>query len=267
MQLTVIGSGNIVPQANRRAPAYLLQQDSHNVLLDMGPGTLHQLAVMGLAPSDIGVVLFSHLHLDHAIDALQLLAHRAIGEKHERHPGLRLVGPPGFRKELEGWVNGLNPQILEENDDLVWDEVGNDSIEVGPWTVHAVPVNHRIGAASGAVGYHMESTSGVLSYTGDSALCEGLSRLLDHRGCLLCECTSPDTDPWMGHLTPSQIRRLAERNPPNLLLLTHVGPGFKKDDLPGTPFSGYPGRVDVAQDGMLINFDSNYIHTFVSPPE
>ena len=266
MHLTVIGSGTIMPSADRRPPGYLLQQDSHTVLLDMGPGTLHQLATLDVAPRDIGAVLFTHLHLDHAIDALHLLAHRANVRARDRHQGLRFVGPKGFREELESWANAVHPRILEENDDLQWEEVGGDSVSVGPWTVHAVPVSHRNRSPSGAVGYHLESDNGVLAYTGDSSLCTDLTRLLDHRGCLLCECTSPDGDPQMGHMTPSQVRRLAQRNPPRLLLLTHVGPGFKADDLPGEAFTGYTGRVDVARDGLVVSFDSDYIHTFISPP-
>lgn len=263
MRLTVIGSGTIIPQANRRPSAYLLRSGSDCVLLDMGPGTLHQLASQGVEPKDIDAVLVTHLHLDHAIDTLHLLAQRSIAARSERREGLRIIGPPGFRAELQAWVRAVNPGILDENRDVVWEEMGGASTQVGPWTVHAVSVNHRNSGASGALGYHLESDEGVLSYTGDSSLCQGLNRLLDHRGCLLCECTSPDRDPQMGHLTPSQVRRLAQRNPPQLLLLTHIGPAFGRNELPGEAFVGYPGRVDVATDGLVVSFDSNYIHTYI----
>ncbi len=261
MRLTVIGSGTIAPQPRRRPPAYLLRSESTSVLLDMGPGTLHQLATMSVQPWDIDAVLLSHLHLDHAIDTLHLLAQRSIASHRERREGLRILGPAGFGAELKAWVRAVNPGILDENGDVVWEEMGVGATELGPWTVHAVPVNHRNSGASGAVGYHIECDDGVLSYSGDSSLCHGLTRLLDHRGCMLCECTSPDRDPQMGHLTPAQVRRLATRNPPQLLLLTHVGPLFDRNELPGEAFAGYPGRVDVATDGLVVSFDSNYIHT------
>jgi len=60
-------------------------------------------------------------------------------------------------------------------------------------------------------------------------------------------------------MTPSQVRRFAERNAPELLVLTHVGPELDREGLPGPAFEGYPGRVVAAHDDMRIRFDTDYI--------
>jgi ribonuclease BN (tRNA processing enzyme) len=261
MELTVIGSGTVTPSATRHPAAYLLQQDGFRVLLDAGPGTLSQLARLGVSPGDLDAVVLTHLHPDHALDLVHLLFHRGVCGPGERREELLLVGPSGFQAELEGWLRAIHPGTLEENTDLVWQESGAFAAQIGPWQAHAVPLAHRTSSPSGAVGYHIESNRGVLSYTGDSSMCPGLTQLLDHRGCLICECTSPDRSPTRGHLTPAQVRRLAERNLPELLVLSHVGPEFEDGELPGEAFHGYPGRVALAEDGMMITFDSGYIRS------
>ena len=60
-------------------------------------------------------------------------------------------------------------------------------------------------------------------------------------------------------MTPTQVRRLAERTLPELLVLTHIGPELDRQGLPGKAFEGYIGRVVAAHDGMKIRFDSSYI--------
>ena len=264
MHLTIVGSGTIEPSPTRRPPANLLQQDGYNALIDAGPGTLAQLAREGVQPTELHAVLVTHLHPDHALDLLWLLSHRAVSRGEVELDTLTLVGPPGFRRELESWLEALYPRALQENDDLVWVEAAGSPTEVGPWRVHAVPVQHRTAAPSGAVGFHLQGDRGTLAVTGDSALCRALTQLLDSHGCLLCECTAPDSSPARGHLTPMQVRRLAERNLPELLVLTHIGHELDRQGLPGPAFEGYTGRVVVASDGMRIRFDSKYIRCSTS---
>ncbi len=261
MLLTVLGSGTVTPSATRRPPAYLLQQDGFSALLDAGPGTLSELARRGVRPGHLDAVVLTHLHPDHALDLVHLLFHRGMATGDDRRDEVLLVGPPGFQDEIEGWVRAVHPGTLDDNDDVVWQEMVGFAAQVGPWQANAVPMAHRTDAPSSAVGYHLESNKGVVSYTGDSALCDGLPRLLDHRGCMICECTAPDRSPMRGHLTPSQVRRMAQRNPPQLLVLSHIGPDFADDELPGEAFQGYPGRVVLAEDGMEITFDSGYVRS------
>jgi len=262
MHLTIIGSGTVHPSGQRRPSGYLLQQDGVNLLIDAGPGTLSALAAMEIFPADLDAVVVSHLHPDHALDLVHLLFHRAVADRADVREGLRIVGPTGFAEELASWMDIIHPGTMDANEDLEFEELEDGATTViGPWKLIGFEVAHRLDAPSNALGYYFESTRGILSYTGDTAYVEELNKLLDRRGCLLCECTAPDSAPVDGHMTPGRVRHLAERNPPLLLILTHLGPAFDRQPLPGPQFEGYPGRVIKAEDGMVIAFDPGFIHT------
>lgn len=263
MEITIVGSGTVFPTASRRPPGYLLHQDGYRALLDAGPGTLSAIAARGVLPRDLDAVLMTHLHPDHALDLVHLLFLHSLGEESGIGDELTLIGPPGFHDELNCWLDAIHPHAVDTSADLNWIEMDEPHTRLGPWSVTAVPVSHRATAASGAVGYYLESSHGIASFSGDTGMCDALSNLLDRRGAFLCECTQPDDDPLPGHMTPGQIRDLAERNPPRLLVLTHVGPEFhpKRNPLPGPAFEGYAGRVVVAEDGMVLSFDPGYIRS------
>ncbi len=266
MDLTILGSGNVAPSPTRRPPGYLLRVGAWTALIDAGPGTLSTLASLGIRARDIDVVLLSHLHPDHALDLVHLLFYRSVADPGDVNPSLRIVGPAGFREEMASWLAAIHPATLETDVPLGWVEMGEAPLDLGPLRVRAFEVDHRRASPSGAVGYYLESRDGILSYTGDTALTRSLVPLLDRRACVLCECTTPDDDPLPGHLTPSAVRRLVEHNPPHLLVLTHLSPAFAPGDLPGEAFRGYPGRVAVAEDGMVISFDPSYIRVHAPEP-
>jgi ribonuclease BN (tRNA processing enzyme) len=252
MQLTVIGSGGAIPHPRRGPPAYLLEQGETRILIDAGPGSLGRLAALGVRPADLSAVLLSHLHPDHALEVIPLLFHRSWAPAPQVRPGLRLLGPVGFRAELSSWAEAVYPGILEgTNDDLVWEELA-DPITLGPWRVTPVPVLHRPDGPSASLGYRIDGDQGRLAFTGDTGPCEALAGLLDPAGCLLCECNAPGEARW--HLWPAEIRRLLDRRPPALTLLTHVHEAFDHEPLPGPAFDGYDGGLIVAEDGMVIEW-------------
>ena len=256
MRLTVIGSGGAVPHPSRRPPAYLLEHDGYRLLMDAGPGTLSCLAARGVHPADLSAVLVSHLHPDHALDLVHLLFHRSWAPREQVRPGLRLLGPRGFRDELSGWVEAVHAGTLSEgNADLDWVELEAQAATAGPWSVTPIPVFHRPDGPSPSLGYRLDGAPGALAYTGDTGSCPALEHLLDPRGCLLCECNGVEAVDNPAHLDPRQIRALVDRCPPALLLLTHVRAAYDTLPLPGPAFDGYAGVVEVAHDLMVVEWD------------
>ena len=260
MRLTVLGSGGAVPHPRRRPPAYLLQQGDWNLLLDAGPGTLSTVAALGLRPADLDAVLITHLHPDHSMDLVPLLFHRSWAPEDAVGPGLTLAGPPGFRAELSEWLEAVYPPALSgTNEDLQWLEIADGGALLGPWQVEPVRALHRQSAASESKGYRIEGDQGLLGYTGDTGPHDGLRRLLEPHGCLLCECGSPEGLDMPSHMTPSRIRHLVDTCPPALTLLTHIHEAYDRLPLPGPAFDGYGGRVQVAEDGMQVVWEPDGI--------
>ena len=67
MKLTILGCSGSVPTADNPASGYVVSFDNApSIILDMGSGTLGQLAQLQ-DPCDAHVA-FSHLHADHCLD-------------------------------------------------------------------------------------------------------------------------------------------------------------------------------------------------------
>ena len=74
MKLIILGSGTCVPSIERASPSSLLEIGNKKILLDMGAGSLRQLAkVDPIYYRKIDIVYFSHRHTDHTADLLPLI--------------------------------------------------------------------------------------------------------------------------------------------------------------------------------------------------
>jgi glyoxylase-like metal-dependent hydrolase (beta-lactamase superfamily II) len=72
-RLTFLGTGTGVPSKDRASPACLLELPAARLLIDLGPGSLRQLARVSLAVPDLDGLLLTHLHPDHSADLAPLL--------------------------------------------------------------------------------------------------------------------------------------------------------------------------------------------------
>ncbi len=94
-RVIILGSGTCVPSLKRSSCSVLIMAAQGNILLDCGPGTLHQLLRAGLKITDIDAVLLSHFHPDHSSE----LAGFVFATKYpefKRQKKLYLGGGPGF---------------------------------------------------------------------------------------------------------------------------------------------------------------------------
>ena len=68
LTLSIVGSGTPVPSADRFGSAYLLSIGDTRLLFDCGPATTYKLARLGVAPTAIDHLFFTHHHFDHDVD-------------------------------------------------------------------------------------------------------------------------------------------------------------------------------------------------------
>jgi ribonuclease BN (tRNA processing enzyme) len=249
--LTVLGSGTLLPDAQRSSASHLVQAPGVRLLLDCGTGTLHGLARHGVPWRTLTHVAISHFHNDHVGDLSALLFALKHGVEPPRTDPLMLMGPPGFRDFLGGLAAVLGEHVTDPGFPLdVREVVPGEALEHdGPFRLAAHGTPHT----DESVAYRWEGEGGVVGYTGDTGPSEELAGFLAGADVLVCECALTDPPKMDGHLSPTGVAELARIARPRTLVLTHVFP-------PLTPAgaveqvraAGYPGEVVAAHDGLRL---------------
>jgi len=95
MEITILGSGTCVPSLRRSSPCILVNTGAMKMLLDTGPGSLHQMLKVGITINDIDLIVYSHFHVDHTAEmAPFIFASMYAPETFRRRP-LTIMGPRG----------------------------------------------------------------------------------------------------------------------------------------------------------------------------
>jgi ribonuclease BN (tRNA processing enzyme) len=239
LRLVVIGCSGSFAGPDSAASCYLLEADdpggsTWRVLLDMGSGALGPLQRFGTAEHLDGI-FFSHLHPDHCLDLTGLYVFRRY------HPGgalprIPVWGPDGVGGRMaEAYGLPGTPGMGEEFDFRSHDGI----VELGPFRVEPLPVAHPVPA----FGFRVSAGGRTLAYTGDTGPCPALDRLSEGVDLLLAEASFRDGEdnPPDLHLTGRQAGELATRHGVPRLVLTHVPPWYRAEDLLGEAAAVYAG--------------------------
>ena len=255
MKLTVIGCSGSYPGPDSPASCYLLEAEHDDgtgsrtwrVLLDLGSGALGALH-NHVDPLSIDAVLLSHLHADHCLD---LCGYYVMRKYHPAGPQplLPVWGPSDTAGRMaRAYDLPEDPGMREEFDFRSYDAV-DGPVEIGPFSVVAVPVVHPVEA------YGLRVTVGdaSIAYTGDTGPCEALDRLAAGVDLLLAEASFRDGDenPPEIHLTGTDGGSLAARAGVGRLVMTHIPPWFDKQELLAEARAVWDGPADLARPGTV----------------
>ena len=252
MRLTTIGTGTAAPHPHRVSAAHLVEAGSVRLLLDCGAGTVHRMAALGVAWSDITHVAVTHFHPDHVADLVMLVMGWRWGQLPPRSEAVTLYGPAGTGAFIErlaalygAWM--LAPGFPFTIRELQPDEVIRlpDSVELS-----ACPVPHT----TESVAYSVVQGATRLVYTGDTGADERLAEWAAGCDLLLAECSLPDSLAIREHLTPRQVGALAARAKAKRLALTHFYPPVEAVDIVAEVAELYAGPVVCTTDGWFIDF-------------
>jgi len=89
----IIGCGTPTPTPERFGSCLILDLDDQRLMFDCGPGSTYKMVRMGLAPTTISHLFFTHHHYDHNVDYPCFLLCRWDHEK-EGVPSLKVYGAP-----------------------------------------------------------------------------------------------------------------------------------------------------------------------------
>ena len=254
MRLWVLGSGTLIPHAERGAPAFLAELGSSSLLLDCGSGTLRALARLGLPWQGLTHLLITHFHTDHVGDLAALLFAYRHGLTGPREEPLYLFGPPGLDEHLNLLSEAHGPFVLDPGFPLKSKELpaGSDWTDPGGQVrIKTWKTEHT----AGSVAFRVETKSGALGYAGDTGPCPGLGPFFQGCQVLVAECSHPDGQGSDNHLTPTTLAEMAGLSTPELLVTVHVYPPLEPDDVPGLlAEAGYGGRVIAGRDGLCLEW-------------
>lgn len=266
MGLTVIALGTGVcvdtPHTTftRQPPGFLIQIDGEHMLFDCSEGIRFRLHMAGVDIATLSHVAVTHAHPDHAAlpQFIQSkFCRHLFGAVNGRASKLRIYLPKSLARDFPQVWNWHQP----ENDGGYWNELTPEIIgmengfeeEIFPGArLKACTVYHGFGRHP-AMGFRLETPYGIVAYTGDSGVCEGVRTLAQSADLLIADCNTRVGQEYTGgygHMGPRQCGEVALQSDVKHLWLTH----YYDFDAPDAILAevravGYFGKTRLAQDG------------------
>ncbi|MDQ3913240.1 MAG: MBL fold metallo-hydrolase [Actinomycetota bacterium] len=250
MEITVIGSGTVVPRLARRQSCAVVEAGEENIVLDLGNGAVRGMLRTNIDPFAVDRVFFTHFHPDHTSDIVPLLFALKYGAEEERERPFVLYGPEPFEDFFGSiigvWGDWLLDGFLEisELPHSCPSPLGLPDLSVA-WA----PAEHN----PESIAYRLEAENGALVYTGDTEYSESVVGLARGAHTLLIECSFPDNSPVPGHLTPKGVARIANESKVGRVVLTHIYPPADAVNLVQEVGKEFDGEVAVAEDGTRFS--------------
>jgi ribonuclease BN (tRNA processing enzyme) len=247
VELVVLGAHGTWPTAGGATSGLLVSHEGHNLLLDVGTGTLANLQEhVGLF--DVDAVVISHSHPDHVADLYAYVMARLFSPEHP--PRIPLFVAP---KVLERFA----PLLTDDSGDMKVDDVfevhevdAGDDLQVGPFRIATAPMRHSVPT----FGVRVEADRATLAYSADTgpvADLEGLARGVD---VLVAEASWQEDGEQRPpiHLTAREAGQAATAAGAGRLVLTHIRPYLDRD-LSREEASGvFQGEVLLAAEGQRL---------------
>ena len=283
LRVTLLGTGNPRPSAQRSGPAILIEASTvppTRILIDVGRGASERLFTTGGrdALAGIDMVLLTHLHSDHVVGLPDLLL---TGWIFGRLKPLVVRGPEGTTDMMSNIVMAFQADIVSRRDldeRLPGAGVEVDAIDVTPDKplelngVRLTPFLVDHGRFKPAYGWRVD-------YAGKSVVCSGDTRysenLINHaRGCdvLIHEVIVPDVERRLSqmrdpaatqrviehHTTPEEAGRIFTAVHPKLAVYSHIVPSpTTREDAETPTRKTYSGRLLVGEDLTVIEVDDH----------
>jgi len=250
MEITVVGSGTVVPRLGRRQSCVAVETGKETLFFDLGSGAVRGLLHAGLDPFAVDRIFFTHFHPDHTVDIVPLLFAIKYGTEQVRERPLSLYGPEPFEGFFGGITSVWGDWMLGDYTTKVRElpRACPSSIDLPDLSVSWAPAEHR----PESIAYRLEGQNGAFVYTGDTEYAETIVEMARDAHTLLIECSFPDDAPVTGHLTPSGAARIASEAAVQRVVLTHIYPQADALNLVQEVRRGFEGEVIVARDGTLF---------------
>ena len=273
MELTLLGTGCPSVDYKRFGPSNLVSTNLAKILVDCGSGITQRLHELKVSSADIDVLLFTHLHSDHAVDLYQLI----ISSWHSyRIKPWKIYGPRGtkkfVKKIMDSWADERKLRISYESrasakafDIQVTEFKSIGNIKIKDLNIKYFEVDHK--PVKYAYGFCFTNKNKKLTISGDTRPCENLMKYAQKADVLLHEVfiegeilqinkmrtkkTLHNVQSY--HTTSTQVGKVAFIARAKKLVLTHFVPTrFNKNNLKKVVKKDFGKDPIIGEDLMKI---------------
>ena len=252
MRFHLIGTGTLLPDAQRGPAGFLAECGGARLLIDGGSGTLGRLARHGIDARTLDGGVYSHRHIDHCGDLAPILFAMRVGIDLPRRAPYPVWAGQGFRAFLDGleavyggWIR--TPQFWADVNELRLDGPDHAMLP-GGMRLDTLPAVH----SGGALHLRITAPHGPsVVFSGDTGPGRNLIELSRGADLLVCECASRGPDPWNSHLCAEDVAQVLAEARPKRAILTHFYPMVDEEEaLRLCRATGVP--VERGADGQII---------------
>jgi ribonuclease Z len=247
----VLGAGTPTPTPHRFGSAYAVEVGGTHLLFDCGPAATYKLVKVGIFPTQVDYVFFTHHHFDHDVDYPCFLLCRwdqSVGKENPLRvygPALtetiteRILGEQGaFAHDWKARVNHPLSQRVHLNrggtlprqpPSVAAKDIGPGLVHSGnDWQVTAAPAEH-VQPWLDSLAYRLDSADGSTVFTGDTQPCQSVIDLARGADMMLCMCWDDQEHMNTNGEAPGQCgttgaAEMARAAGVKTLVLVHVGP-------------------------------------------
>ena len=165
MEVIILGSGTFIPIPERSSPCIMLRSKSTILLLDIGTGSLRQIAKTGLSCTMLDYILLSHFHPDHTADIIPFLFTLKNIPPSLQRP-FTIAGPAGTKGFIRSLQHAYRGHIDMPPKLMRIDELGKKSKRRYK---DLVVMSNRVKHSPESIGFRIEDKSGKsIVYSGDT---------------------------------------------------------------------------------------------------
>ncbi|GGZ79147.1 MBL fold metallo-hydrolase [Paraglaciecola chathamensis] len=239
--VTLLGTGNPMPEVERFGPSTLVQVKDKTFLFDAGRGVTMRLQQAHIRAPQIDGVFLTHLHSDHITDIDDVwLSGWVFSPFGGRSTAFNIYGPVGtlgltkglsaaydadivIRKNVEkAPASGIEFVVKEIEQGVIYEE---DGIKITAFTV-----DH--GAVKPAFGYRIDYDNRSVIISGDTRYSENLISYSKNTDLLIHEIATgdkrifeqfpPAKAIFKVHTSPADLLKIVDKVKPKLTVVTHI---------------------------------------------
>ncbi len=273
-RVTVTGTGTPLATADRAGAGALVRHGDVHLQFDAGRSTVPRLIAAGSSPAELTAMFLTHYHSDHLVGLQDVVLSHWTMDVFDTNERLPIFAPNGptvrFCERMLGlWDDDLAVRALQNRReprpkiDISGFDAPDGPTEVwskGDIRVLAAQVRHE--PVEGAVGYRVETPSGIVVISGDTRVCDEMAILAAGADVVVYEAMRMDVIAQrpadkqyiMNYHADTRLigRQMADLDIPTLML-THLvpAPSTKADEqafVEEVREGGYEGVILVCSD-------------------